>query len=474
MIDFASTNATRHAMLMDPATQFEGGQPVAVDSLYGIVTTTLIGGVRPVFMDFGADGALYVGAYSGSYYRFVNSTNAMAIYRFAFTGGQDTPGPDPKAIVPETSSVVQFNIGKSGGVSYTWDFGDDSPDVTTTEPTVTHTYDSAGDKTATLTVHYADGDAASKTVAVEDVPTPLFTNVDEEVGATVPMVLALTLGAPASFGAFTPSVDRDYTASTTASALATSGNAALSIADPATATTGRLVNGDYSAALEAAGQGHQRGREWLGVRRHRAAGQSDDAAHLRAGGQRPGHHGRVQAARVGHGRTPGRPLQQDPDVHAVNHRSLMSFTYKFLLALVVALAVPASAAAAPGSIRTLEHEEFGNVFMDASQTEPARHQRLDPSGRDGHVQLRRRGRAERPQRRLLHVLAPAELVRADAGARSSPASRSRRCPRSPSWRPGPGNCTFNNPGTYSFYCTVHGEMTGIGDRGGGAERSRRR
>jgi hypothetical protein len=170
----------------------------------------------------------------------------MAVYRFAYTGGQDTPGPDPQAIVPETSSVVQFNIGKSGGVSYTWDFGDDSPDVTTTEPTVTHTYDSAGDKTATLTVHYADGDAASKTVAVEDVPTPLFTNVDEEVGATVPMVLALTLGGPASFGAFTPSVARDYTASTTASALATSGNAALSIADPATATAGRLVNDDYT------------------------------------------------------------------------------------------------------------------------------------------------------------------------------------------------------------------------------------
>ena len=63
----------------------------------------------------------------------------MAVYRFAFTGGQDTLGPDQKAIVPETSSVVQFNISKSGGVSYTWDFGDDSPDVTTTESTVTHT-----------------------------------------------------------------------------------------------------------------------------------------------------------------------------------------------------------------------------------------------------------------------------------------------------------------------------------------------
>ena len=36
------------------------------------------------------------------------------------------------------------------------------------------------------------------------------------VGGTVPATLALTLGAPASFGAFTPGVAKDYTASTTA------------------------------------------------------------------------------------------------------------------------------------------------------------------------------------------------------------------------------------------------------------------
>ena len=39
---------------------------------------------------------------------------------------------------------------------------------------------------------------------------------DGGVGGSVPATLALTLGAPASFGAFTPGVDHDYTASTTA------------------------------------------------------------------------------------------------------------------------------------------------------------------------------------------------------------------------------------------------------------------
>ena len=34
-------------------------------------------------------------------------------------------------------------------------------------------------------------------------------------GGTVPATLALTMGTPASFGAFTPGVAREYTATTT-------------------------------------------------------------------------------------------------------------------------------------------------------------------------------------------------------------------------------------------------------------------
>jgi hypothetical protein len=69
-----------------------------------------------------------------------------------------------------------------------------------------------------------------------------------DVGATVPATLALTLGAPASFGAFTPGVARDYTASTTGSVLSTAGDATLSVADPSSTATGRLVNGSFSLA----------------------------------------------------------------------------------------------------------------------------------------------------------------------------------------------------------------------------------
>jgi hypothetical protein len=61
------------------------------------------------------------------------------------------------------------------------------------------------------------------------------------VGGTVPATLSLTLGAPASFGAFTPGVTKDYTASTTANVISTAGDATLSVSDP-----GHLMNGTYT------------------------------------------------------------------------------------------------------------------------------------------------------------------------------------------------------------------------------------
>jgi hypothetical protein len=72
------------------------------------------------------------------------------------------------------------------------------------------------------------------------------TNVDNGAGGSVPATLALSLGAPATFGAFTPGVARDYDASTTANVISTAGNAALSIADPSATATGRLVNGAFA------------------------------------------------------------------------------------------------------------------------------------------------------------------------------------------------------------------------------------
>jgi hypothetical protein len=69
--------------------------------------------------------------------------------------------------------------------------------------------------------------------------------VTTPVGGTVPATLSLSLGAPASFGAFTPGVARTYEASTSATVTSTAGDALLSVADPSSQNTGHLVNGSF-------------------------------------------------------------------------------------------------------------------------------------------------------------------------------------------------------------------------------------
>ena len=61
------------------------------------------------------------------------------------------------------------------------------------------------------------------------------------VAGTVPATLSLALGAPASFGAFTPGATREYTASTTANVISTAGDAALTVSGP-----GHLANGAFT------------------------------------------------------------------------------------------------------------------------------------------------------------------------------------------------------------------------------------
>ena len=91
-----------------------------------------------------------------------------------------------------------------------------------------------------------------------------------DVGGSVPATLSLSLGTPASFGTFAPGVDRTYDAGTTANVVSTAGEATLSISDPSSTATGRLVNGAF--ALD----------EPLHVRAASAAGVGGAFAPLRA------------------------------------------------------------------------------------------------------------------------------------------------------------------------------------------------
>jgi hypothetical protein len=66
------------------------------------------------------------------------------------------------------------------------------------------------------------------------------------VSGNVPATLALSLGAPASFGSFTPGVAKEYTAKTDATVISTAGDATLTVADPSSTAPGHLVNGAFS------------------------------------------------------------------------------------------------------------------------------------------------------------------------------------------------------------------------------------
>ena len=103
----------------------------------------------------------------------------------------------------------------------------------------------AGMQVLTITATDNVGNVTVKTVnyrVLDAVNTP------GTVGGTVPATLSLSLGAAPTFGAFTPGVDRVYTASTSANVVSTAGDATLSVADPSSVNTGKLMNGTFTLA----------------------------------------------------------------------------------------------------------------------------------------------------------------------------------------------------------------------------------
>jgi hypothetical protein len=60
-------------------------------------------------------------------------------------------------------------------------------------------------------------------------------------GGSVPATLALSVGPSASFGAFTPGVEKTYEASTTANVISSAGDAALSVSDPCCMANGAFA-----------------------------------------------------------------------------------------------------------------------------------------------------------------------------------------------------------------------------------------
>jgi len=123
---------------------------------------------------------------------------------------------------------------------------DPSPDISCTP--ASGSFFGVGQTRVTCTATDAQGNVATKTFVVT--VRGLLS-----VGASVPATLTLTLGAPATFGAFTPGVARTYNASTTANVVSTAGDAALTVTDPSATHTGHLVNGTFALPQALGGLG---------------------------------------------------------------------------------------------------------------------------------------------------------------------------------------------------------------------------
>jgi len=88
-----------------------------------------------------------------------------------------------------------------------------------------------------------------KGILIDDVSTRsnrVEYTLGSDIGGSVPATLSLSLGTPASLGAFVPGVDRSYDTSMAATVISTAGAAELAVTDPSATATGRLVNGSYA------------------------------------------------------------------------------------------------------------------------------------------------------------------------------------------------------------------------------------
>ena len=155
----------------------------------------------------------------------------------------DTTAPTLGDIASQSVTTTDSTGTTVNYTTVTTDTQDPNPTVTCTKASGTKFV--VGTTHVTCTSTDANGNATSKSF---DVLVTFINQADGSAGGSVPATLALTLGTPAAFGAFTPGIAASYTASMTATVISTAGDAALSVADPSATATGHLVNGTFSLA----------------------------------------------------------------------------------------------------------------------------------------------------------------------------------------------------------------------------------
>jgi cytochrome c len=142
----------------------------AVDSLGGplevsdFANTPAFDLTRPMDMEIGPDGALYVLDYGSGFF---SGAPDSALYRYDYVEGapQVSISADPtEGEIPlEVTFTSEASDPDGGELEYSWDFGDGG---TSTEPNPVHTYTEAGTYEAGLTVTDEDGNTASDSIEI--------------------------------------------------------------------------------------------------------------------------------------------------------------------------------------------------------------------------------------------------------------------------------------------------------------------
>jgi hypothetical protein len=100
-----------------------------------------------------------------------------------------------------------------------------------------------GTTAVSCTATDANGNTSTGTF---DVVVSFVDEDDGDVDGEVPPTLSLTVGPPATFGAFTAGLTRDYFTTMGATVTSTAANALLTVADASPIATGHLVNGAFA------------------------------------------------------------------------------------------------------------------------------------------------------------------------------------------------------------------------------------
>ncbi|MGB3439417.1 MAG: ThuA domain-containing protein [Actinophytocola sp.] len=141
------------------------GERGAIEPFFDSMTLT-----RPMNLEFGPDGSLYVLDYGSGYF---GGSEDSAVYRIDYTKGNRTPavrlaadktsGPAPLTVRFDPAGTSDPD---GGELTYAWDFDGDGTTDSTEETPVSHTYETPGQYTAHLSVTDETGLTGAASVVI--------------------------------------------------------------------------------------------------------------------------------------------------------------------------------------------------------------------------------------------------------------------------------------------------------------------